>query len=725
MLISLKGQIETVTYASEKTGFAVVQVALTDQPDRITVVGHLMTPTPGEILEMHGEWVDHAKFGRQFRLVKHRTIVPTTLYGIKKYLGSGMIAGLGPKIAERIVAKFGEQTLDILENDLDQLSAVKGIGAKRLERIKSAWRTQSQTRDGMLFLQSHDVGPGHAIKILRQYGDRTVAQVKSNPFRLASDIFGIGFNTADRIASRLGFSEDAPQRIAAGLLYLLSKLSDEGHVFYPYKELLAKAHQTLNVAPELIADALGQLATNGKIVVENQGEYRAVYLNKLFQSEAHIAQRLATLLATSAPRSHPAVDESLDWIQRRLSMQLAEQQIQAVKTALTSKVMILTGGPGTGKTTLIKALIKIHSRQQLRIKLAAPTGRAAKRMTTATGHSAATIHRLLEYSFQKGGFQRNANRPLICDLLIVDEASMIDTLLMHHLMQAIPDRTALILVGDVDQLPSVGPGRVLSDLLASKTIPTVRLTQIFRQARTSRIITNAHRINHGHMPNWQAADQTPLQDFFFIEQNDPQKVLNIILKLVADRIPRRFGYDPTSEIQVLTPMHKGLVGAQNLNTELQQALNPGENRIMRGGQNFRIGDKIMQIRNNYDKEVFNGDLGIITQIRPHEQSLTAHFDDRLKTYNLAELDEIVLAYAISVHKSQGSEYPAVVLPILTQHYILLQRNLIYTAVTRGRKLVVMVGSRQALAMAINNNRTQARYTYLGTRLQHALTHVNP
>jgi len=733
MLSDLTGQIENITYANEKNGFAVVQVQVAGRPDLVTVVGHLAAPNAGEVLEMKGEWIQHPKFGLQFKLAEHRSVVPATPYGIRKYLGSGLIQGLGPKLAERIVKKFGAQTLEVLENDIDQLGSVAGIGAKRLALIQKTWHDQKKIHDVMLFLQAHDVSPRQAIKIFQHYGDRAVALVKSDPYRLASDIFGIGFTTADRIATRLGFAPDAPSRISAGILYILTKQSEEGHVFYPYERLVAQGRQILKVSRESLTKALSNLVLDRKIVIELERQDESpepptdlnpVYLNKFFYCETNIAKRLAELTGTQQNFEVPAVDDALAWVQRRLPVKLAKQQLQAVKTALTSKVMVVTGGPGTGKTTLISALLKIHERLQANICLAAPTGRAAKRMSTATGHNAVTIHRLLEYSFKKGGFQRNAARPLTCDLLIVDEASMIDTLLMYHLLQALPDGSGLVLVGDVDQLPSVGAGSVLRDLLASGTVPQTRLTQIFRQARASRIITNAHRINRGRLPELAESGPRSRQDFFFIEQEDPQKVLAIILKLIAQRIPQRFGFDPVNEIQVLTPMHKGVIGADNLNQQLQQTLNPGENSIRRGAQTFRVGDKVMQIKNNYDKEVFNGDMGIVTSIRPLDQELSVSFDGRLTTYSSAEIDEIVLAYAISVHKSQGSEYSAVVMPILSQHYILLQRNLIYTAVTRGRELVVMVGSRKALAMGIKNNKTRERHTLLKQRLQIAMAPVH-
>jgi len=733
MLSNLTGQIENITYANEENGFAVVQVQVPDRPDLITVVGHLIAPTAGEVIEMKGEWFRHPKFGLQFKLVEHRSVIPATPDGIRKYLGSGLIQGLGPKLAERIVKKFGAQTLEILETDIDKLGSVAGIGAKRLALIQKTWHTQKKIHNVMLFLQSHNVSAGQAIKIFQHYGDRSVALVKSDPYRLASDIFGIGFTTADRIATHLGFAPDAPSRIAAGILYILTKQSEEGHVFYPYKMLVAQGRQTLKVSRESLARALEDLVHDRKIVIEeahnigstvSSTDRKAVYLHKFFHCETHISKRLADLTGAQRQRGVPAVDDALAWVQGQLSVELAKQQRLAVKTALTSKVMIVTGGPGTGKTTLISALLKIHALRPTSICLAAPTGRAAKRMSATSGHTAVTIHRLLEYSFKKGGFQRNAARPLACDLLIVDEASMIDTVLMYHLLQALPDRAALVLVGDINQLPSVGAGSILRDMLASGTVPQVRLTQIFRQARASRIITNAHRINSGYMPELAESDPRARQDFFFIEQEDPQKVLAIILTLVGERIPKRFGFDPLSAIQVLTPMHKGLIGADNLNQQLQQTLNPGEGGIKRGDQTFRVGDKIMQVRNNYDKEIFNGDVGVITNIRSPEQALTVSFDGRSTTYSSVELDEIVLAYAISVHKSQGSEYSAVVIPVLTQHYILLQRNLIYTAVTRGRELVVVVGSRKALAMGIKNNKTRERHTLLKQRLQKTLAPAN-
>jgi exodeoxyribonuclease V alpha subunit len=686
-------------------------------------VGYLMSPTPGEMLNMKGEWVNHPKFGEQFKVTEYKTTVPATMFGIQKYLGSGLIKGLGPVIASRIVKKYGEKTLDVIENDIEKLAMVEGIGKKRMEMIQNAWAEQKEIRHVMLFLQSYGVGSGYATKIFKQYGNRSVAVVKENPYRLATEIFGIGFLKADGIAEKLGFTKDSPLRVSEGVLYVLRQLSDEGHVYYPYEYLVRKSREILDVQRDSVVKAIGDLAIHQRIVLEdlneNIDEFKAnnkgVYLAKFHLCETGIAARLKTL--ATAPKSIRNVnaETALQWVQERLDIRLAENQAKAVRCALENKIMVITGGPGTGKTTIINAILKIFSELRIKILLAAPTGRAAKRMSEATGHEARTIHRLLEYSFAKGGFQKNEEKPLSCDLLILDEVSMIDTVLMYHLTKAIPTFATVVLVGDINQLPSVGAGNVLNDIIGSHVVPVVELNEIFRQARESRIIVNAHKINNGVLPTFE--DHVPGNDFYFIQQEDPEKVLDIILELIKERIPKRFDLDPVHDIQVLTPMHKGVVGTDNLNTKLQESLNPSKTEIIRGNRNFRINDKVMQIRNNYDKEVFNGDIGRIAGIQPDENEITVSFDGRHVDYEFYEVDELVLAYAVSVHKSQGSEYPAVVMPVLSQHYILLQRNLIYTAVTRGRNLVVMVGAINALAMGIQNDKTQRRFTYLRYRLR--------
>jgi len=720
MLTELSGQIERITYTNEENGYTIAKVKVYGHRDLVTVVGNIVAPTPGEILYMRGVWTHHPKFGEQFKVDQYETKVPATVYGIKKYLGSNLIKGIGPKMAGRIVKKFGKKTLDVIEEEAERLAEVEGIGEKRTAMIRKAWDDQKEIRDVMVFLLSHGVSSGYAIKIFKAYGNRSIAVVKENPYRLAMDIFGIGFVTADQIAEKLGFDKDSPHRIEAGIIYVLNQLSDDGHVYYPDELLLAKCMENLQVDREIIAPSLKNIALSDKIVIEEITEtleknHNAVFLTKFHTSETGIARLLAALL--NAPASFRKIDteKAVKWVEPQLDITLAEKQVEAIVNALKNRVMVLTGGPGTGKTTIINAMLKVFSRLKQKSMLAAPTGRAAKRMSETTGHEAKTIHRLLEFTLQKGGFQKNDQNPLGYDVLIIDEASMIDTILMYHLLKAVKPGTVLILVGDVNQLPSVGAGNVLNDIIASGAIPVVALNEIFRQARTSRIITNAHRINNGKLPIISPPE--PKSDFYFIEQEDPEKVLKIILEMIKVRIPHSFKFDPVNEIQVLTPMHKGLVGAHNLNTQLQKELNPQGAGIIRGGREYRVNDKVMQIRNNYDKDVFNGDIGRIFRIFPDEQEVVIAFDDRKVTYDYSDMDELMLAYAISVHKSQGSEYPAVIIPILTQHYILLQRNLIYTAVTRGKKLVVIVGTKKALAMGVNNDKTQKRFTYLKNRLR--------
>jgi exodeoxyribonuclease V alpha subunit len=720
----LEGQIERITYMNEETGFTVARAHVSGFPAPVTLVGNLLALRAGEVLEMEGVWESHKKFGRQFRVLDHRTKLPATVKGIRKYLGSGLIKGVGKVMASRIVDAFGEKTLEVIDERIEDLARVEGIGLKRMEMIRAAWAEQKDVRSIMIFLHEHGVGPSHAAKIYRQYGQRAVAVVSQNPYRLASDIPGIGFPSADRIARNLGFEKNAPVRAESGILYVLNRLAEEGHVFYPYDPLIEKCREILELDRDTVIRAFGTIALEGRIVIEdlNQGlddfepNLKAVYLSRFHHCESEGARHLARLGAARKSLRSMDTAKALEWVEKRIRMRLAPMQREAVKKAVSEKVMVITGGPGTGKTTIIHAVMEIYRAVGARLLLAAPTGRAAKRMSDATGHTARTIHRLLEFSWQKGGFQRHEGRPLEADVVILDEVSMVDTLLIHHLLKAVPSEATLILVGDINQLPSVGPGNVLRDIIHSERFPVIRLTEIFRQARESLIVVNAHRINRGRIPETRDFG-LDVGDFYFIEQDDPEQTLALVLSLVCTRIPKRFRLDPMSQIQVLAPMHKGILGTENLNRRLQNVLNPSGAELTRGDRQFRVRDRVMQIRNNYEKEVFNGDIGQISAIRPEVQEVQVTFEGRPVTYGYADLDEIVPAYAISVHKSQGSEYPAVVIPIVPQHYLLLQRNLIYTAVTRGERLVVMVGTKQALAMGVRNDRIARRYTNLADRLR--------
>jgi len=722
-LSELSGQIERVTYSSEESGYCVLQVRIRGRREMATVVGNIMNPIPGEIINMKGEWSNHPKYGRQFKVSFYQCVIPATVYGIEKYLGSGLIKGIGPVMAKRIVKQFKEDTLDIIENAIERLVEVPGIGDKRITMIRTAWIEQKEIRSVMIFLQSHGVSSGYASRIYKQYGQLSIKVVQENPYRLAMDIAGIGFVTADKIAGQLGFASDSEIRAEAGIIYVLHELADEGHVCYPFEPFMEQCRQILGIDRVIIEKVMAAVAARGEIVIDESSvigetfgaDKKAVYLAGYYMAETQVAARLKEILA--APKAVRRIDAeiAIHWAQEKFTITFAQKQIDAIRSAAESKILVITGGPGTGKTTIINAILKIYSAIKTQVILAAPTGRAAKRMAETTGHEAKTIHRMLEYSIQKRGFQRDGDNPLDCHLLIVDESSMIDALLMHYLLNALPREATLILVGDVNQLPSVGPGNVLKDVIESGIIPVVELNEIFRQAKESDIIVNAHRINTGMMPQFRSPEDR-LGDFYFVELEDPLKVLEMIVNLVKNRIPQRFGLDAVDDIQVLTPMHRGLIGTANMNLELQKALNPGDEGVYRGGQTFRAGDKVMQIRNNYDKEVFNGDIGRIVRFDDEMQEVTVRMDNRDVLYDYGELDELVTAYAVSVHKAQGSEYPAVIMPVLTQHYLLLQRNLIYTAVTRGKKLVVLVGTKKAMAMAVKNNKTQKRFTLLKQRL---------
>jgi exodeoxyribonuclease V alpha subunit len=716
---TLYGFLERITYHNEENDFVVAKLREKDEKEPTTIVGNLSGINPGESLKLTGKWVHNKKFGEQFEVESFEVTVPATLHGIQKYLASGLIKGIGPIMSERIVEKFGLHTLEVIEKTPEKLSEVEGIGPKRISMIRKAWEEQKEIKEIMIFLQGHGVSAAYSAKIYKQYGNQSIEIVRENPYHLAHDIHGIGFITADKIAQNLGIDRNSLIRAKAGLIYVLNQLTEDGHVYYPETQLIHKTKEILNVDEEIVILAVKELSREKELFLEGldpDGNLRAVFLAPFYVAETGVGQRLINLKESPSNIRPIHPEKAIEWVQQKLNIELAQRQKEAILLAATSKVLIITGGPGTGKTTLITAILRIFQQLKLRILLAAPTGRAAKRMNEATGWGAKTIHRLLEYSPHKRGFKRDQDDPLEADVVIIDETSMVDTLLMYHLLTAIPSHAHLILVGDVDQLPSVGPGNILKDIIKSKKFTVVRLTEIFRQAQESMIVVNAHRVNQGQLPVLKEIDKPEKADFQFIQEEDPEKILQNILDLCSERIPRDFRFHPRREIQVLTPMHKGTIGVANLNIELQKRLNPGQSGITRGAWNFRIGDKVMQIVNNYDKDVFNGDIGWISKIDPEEREVVIEFDGRLIPYDYSDLDEVVLAYAVSVHKSQGSEYPVVILPVVTQHYMLLQRNLIYTGITRAKKLVIMIGTKRALAIAIRNNKPQRRYTLLSERL---------
>ncbi|OWK43721.1 ATP-dependent RecD-like DNA helicase [Fimbriiglobus ruber] len=733
----LTGAIERITFHNLDNGYCVLRVLARGHRDLVTVVGHLSQVIAGEFIEAVGEWTTDRNFGQQFKADELRTTPPHSAAGIAKYLGSGLVKGIGPKYAQKIVDAFGEKTLDVIDQSPTFLSQVKGIGPKRIERIRQGWQEQRAVRSIMVFLHTCGVGTARAVRIYKTYGENAIELVRSNPYRLSEDIWGVGFRTADDIARQLGIPPDSPLRARAAVRHILKEASSNGHVGLPEPLVLNQTCQLTHIDPKGVQDAIEQLRIEDEIVRDTPFQAAGVhkrpeltgdpvfdefesllYLKSLFMAELGVARMVKALQQGDHPLPALDVDAALAWIERKMGISFADAQREAVRAAVTRKMLVLTGGPGTGKTTIVRAILEIFLAKHQRVALCAPTGRAAKRLTESTGREAKTIHRLLEFDVGIGGFRRNKENPLDLDLLVVDETSMADVVLMNQLLRAIPPWACVVLVGDIDQLPSVGPGSVLADLIGSGTVAVVRLSQVHRQANASWIVRAAHAINHGEEP--ESAPPGGEGDFYFIEANDENVVVEKIITMVKDRIPARFGFDSFKDIQVLAPMNKAVVGVQNLNKQLQDALNPGgagAKEVQRFGTTFRVGDKVIQTQNNYTREVFNGDIGRITRIETVDQIVEVTFDGREVEYEFGDLDELQLAYACSIHKSQGSEYPAVVIPIHTQHFIMLQRNLIYTGITRGKKLVALVGSRKALGIAVRKADTARRFSLLKWRLQ--------
>ena len=806
---TLQGILERIVYENSDTGYTVGRLSARDHAELITVVGNLASINPGESLLLQGEWVDNAKYGRQFQIEKYETILPANVVGLRKYLGSGLIKGIGPKMAGLIVRKFGMDTMDVIENEPEKLARVPGIGRKRVQIIKEAWEAQREIKNVMIFLQSHDVSTAHAAKIYKTYGNDAILIVTEDPYRLADDIYGIGFVTADTIAQKLGIDKDAPQRVQAGIKYVLSQKADDGHVFQRRVELIEACQTMLEQEPEAIAQGISSLVEKEEIinpgftdvtssdeqigVSEPQDTYEisdqpsvsvsngtggqegqndanpnlpdfqssnlhppdnrqpitdnhsAIYLAPFYYAELGVANQFLRLLASPGQNTVLLPSNTtlfLTQLEDEMDLRFAPQQRKAIYTAMTTPAMILTGGPGTGKTTTVVGMIRLFEAEGRRITLTAPTGRAAKRLSETTGSEAKTIHRLLEFSPQNNGFKRNRQNPLDTDVVIVDETSMVDLVLMNRLMQAIRPTTTVILIGDTDQLPSVGAGNVLRELIDSHKIPVIQLTEIFRQAQESMIVTNAHRINKGDFPELTGDTD---RNFFFMEEEDPEAITELICSVIADRLPQHYDYHPMDDIQLLCPMRRGTLGTENLNKRLQEVLNPeyaapvshpleksrfgvqAYRQVPRRGEvtsptsqtagGFRVGDKVMQVRNNYDYDVFNGDIGRVVAIEHVDKKVYIQFPDKQVAYDTADLGELVLAYATTIHKAQGSEYPVVVIPLHTQHYLMLQRNLLYTGITRAKERVVIVGTKRALGICIRNNQVMERNSYLAERLQ--------
>lgn len=717
LLAEIEGTIERITFQNEENGYTVARLTPFNQSNEVTIVGNLLGVISGQSLKLTGMWVKHPQYGPQFEIQNYSFHYPATIQGLRKYLGSGLIKGIGPVTANQIVETLGLDTLEIIETSSDRLTTVPGIGIKKAASIQAAWQEQKQIKDIMIFLQGHGVSASLASKIYKKYGDDSIAIVRTNPYRLAREVYGIGFKTADRIAQQMGVPSNDPMRIQAGVIYCLGTLADEGHCFAVRNFLHFEAGKLLDVGPNEVSSQLEFLVKSSEIIIEDE----VVYLAPFFHAERGTAKKLLLLSHSSRDRlevfKNLPCEEIFSKLDRTDTDYLSDQQKQAIQIALVSKMSILTGGPGTGKSTITGSIVNILQRYKKTVLLAAPTGRAAKRLSQATGLEAKTIHRLLEFSLAGNkGFIRDQKNPLDADMIIIDEMSMVDILLMNHLLSAVESGTHLLLVGDVDQLPSVGPGNVLRDLIGSEVFPVTRLTEVFRQAQDSHILTNAHRINQGQIPHFPKG----ALDFFLFVENDPEKAAVRVVELVSQRIPKKFGLDPHRDIQVLTPMHRSAAGVSELNSILQESLNPATPDKVAYNQGFRTlrtDDRVMQVQNNYDRQVFNGDMGIIKSINLEDQVIQVTFDGRNIDYDFSDLNEIIHAYAISIHKSQGSEFPAVVVPLLNQHYMMLQRNLLYTAVTRAKSLVVLVGSRQAIAIAVGNNRIVHRNSRLIARLQ--------
>jgi len=724
-LVTVDGTVERIVFKNDENDFTVVRFAVEGAPPgaaAASAVGTLTGILEGQPLRLRGRWVEDRRFGRQLKIETYQTRTPETLVGIEKFLGSGVIPGIGPELARRLTERFGLDTLEVIDRAPERLTEVGGIGAQRAARIAEAFAAQRQLQDVMVFLRGHGVSAAFAARIVKRYGNDAVRVVQQDPYKLALEVWGIGFRTADALAEKLGVARDDPRRLAAGLAHVLETHLEDGHTHVPEDALIAVAGELLGAAPDKLAEPLAALEHGGRVVREPLGDRgMCVALTAVWQTERTAAAALAELARTPARALSLDLDAAIRDFEVAATIDLAPQQRRAVQAALLDKVTVITGGPGVGKTTIVRAIVHLAGLQHRRVALCAPTGRAALRLAEATGRDAATIHRLLEFQPQTGAFGRTAEHPLDADLVVADEASMIDLDLAAALVTALPRSAQLVLVGDIDQLPSVGPGAILADVIASGAATVVRLTEVFRQAAKSRIVVSAHRINAGELPDLDPPAPGVDSDFFFVGRDDPEAARATIVELVAERIPARFGLDPVRDVQVLAPMHRGDLGTGALNAALQERLNParpGAPHVARGDRAFRPGDKVMQLKNDYDKGVFNGDLGVITSIDPDAGRLDVELaDGRTAAYDRAELDQLIHAYAVSIHKSQGSEYPAVVVPIATQHFVMLQRSLLYTAVTRGKRLVVLVGSKKAVGMAVRNQSARRRWTWLAERIR--------